>query len=147
MSYTLVLAYGNTLRGDDGIGPAVGERLRALIQDSRVEIHTLHQLTPELMEPISRAGRVLFIDACEGPIPGAVTQRTIEPSTVPAGFTHHVTPESLLAGAKSLYGRAPVATILNITGADFSVSPSLSPAVASQLEAIVSMGHALACPE
>src|ERR1017187_7308080 len=65
MPHTLILAYGNPLRGDDGIGPEAGERLRSIIQDSDVEIRTMHQLTPELMEPISRAARVLYGRAAE----------------------------------------------------------------------------------
>ena len=34
-----------------------------LINDPDVEIVPLHQLTPELMDPLRRADRVIFIDA------------------------------------------------------------------------------------
>src|ERR1035438_8030803 len=122
MPHTLILAYGNPLRGDDGLGPEAGERLRSMIHDPDVEIRTLHQLTPELMEPISRAARVIFIDACEGMVPGEIVERSVEPSTAAPRFTHHATPEALLAGARALYGRAAAATALTVAGADFSLS-------------------------
>ncbi|MGA2194011.1 MAG: hydrogenase maturation protease [Bryobacteraceae bacterium] len=137
MPHTLILAYGNPLRGDDGIGPEAGERLRSIIRDPDVEIRTMHQLTPELMEPISRAARVIFIDACKGGVPGEIRERAIEPSTSPTRFTHHATPEGLLAGARALYGRAAEATILTVAGAEFSLSSGLSPAAASSLDGVV----------
>ncbi|MGD0871267.1 MAG: hydrogenase maturation protease [Bryobacteraceae bacterium] len=137
MPHTLILAYGNPLRGDDGIGPQAGERLRSIIGDPDVEIRTMHQLTPELMEPISRAARVIFIDACEGAVPGDICQRAIQPSTGAMRFTHQATPEGLLAGARSLYGRAAEATVLTVAGAKFSLSSGLSPAVARSLDGVV----------
>lgn len=137
MPHILILAYGNPLRGDDGAGPAAGERLRAIIQDPEIEIRILHQLTPELMEPISRAACVIFIDACEGAVPGEISERAIEPSTAGASFTHHATPEALLAGARVLYGRAAEATLLTVAGAEFSLGSGLSPAVAHGLDGVV----------
>jgi hydrogenase maturation protease len=108
-----------------------------LIQDPDVEILTLHQLTPELMDPISRADRVIFIDACEGPVPGEIRERTVEPQAAPgAAFSHHATPAALLAGARALYGRAPHATLITVTGADFSLSDQLSPAVSARMDAV-----------
>jgi hydrogenase maturation protease len=137
MPHTLILAYGNPLRGDDGIGPEAGKRLRSIVRDPEVEIRTLHQLTPELMEPISRAARVIFIDACEGAVPGEIRERAIEPSRAAARFTHHATPDALLAGARALYGHAAAATMITVTGARFSVSSGLSPAVARSLDGVV----------
>jgi hydrogenase maturation protease len=137
MPHTLILAYGNPLRGDDGIGPEAGERLRSIIHDPDVEIRTMHQLTPELMEPISRAARVIFIDACQGAVPGEISERAIEPSAGATRFTHHATPEALLAGARALYGRAAAATILTVAGAEFSLSSGLSPAAERSLDGVV----------
>jgi len=140
MPNTLIVGYGNPLRGDDGLGWHVAERLRALVRDPDVEILALHQLTPELMDPISRADRVIFIDACEGPVPGEIQERTIEPQAAArAAFSHHATPAALLAGARALYGRAPQATLITVTGADFSVSDRLSPEVSAAADAVVRM--------
>ena len=134
-----IICYGNPLRGDDGLGWHAAERLRAAIRDPRVEILAMHQLTPELMEAISRADRVIFIDACAGPVPGEIQERTVEPEAGGAAFTHHITPAALIAGAKALYGRAPQATLVTVTGADFSLSDELSPAVSSAVDALVQL--------
>ncbi|MGA3016474.1 MAG: hydrogenase maturation protease [Bryobacteraceae bacterium] len=137
MPHTLILAYGNRLRGDDGMGPEAGERLRSIIHDPGVEIRTMQQLTPELMEPISRAARVIFIDACEGGVPGEISERAVQPSAEGTRFTHHATAEALLAGACALYGRAAEATMLTVAGGEFSLSSGLSPAVERSLDGVV----------
>jgi hydrogenase maturation protease len=137
MATTLIIGYGNPLRGDDGLGWHVAERLRALIRKPEVEILALHQLTPELMDPISRAGNVIFIDACVGPVPGEIQERSLEPQASGAAFSHHATPAALLAGARALYGHAPQATLITVTGADFSLSDQISDAVSARLDAVV----------
>ena len=133
----LILCYGNPLRGDDGVGWHAAEGLRAVIRDPHVEILALHQLTPELMEAISHADRVIFIDACVGPVPGEIQERQVEPQAGGAAFTHHITPAALMAGAMGLYGRAPQATLITVTGSDFSLSDKLSPVVSSAVDAMV----------
>jgi hydrogenase maturation protease len=125
----LVIGYGNPLRGDDGFGPRAAARIPGAI--------AVHQLTPELMDPIARAERVLFLDAAAEGVPGEIRRRAVLPAPAEAGFTHHATPEALLAGALLLYGRAPEAEILTVSGADFSLSETLSPAVAAALEKVV----------
>ena len=117
----LIIGYGNPLRGDDGFGYRAAERIPGAI--------AVHQLTPELMDPIARADRVLFLDAAVEGIPGEIRRRRIQPRGGEAAFTHHATPESLLAGALTLYGRAPDAELITVTGANFSLSDELSPAV------------------
>ena len=58
----LVIGYGNTLRGDDGVGPRVVEAIGTLgLPGVRTLICPL--LTPELADPISRAEKVIFVDA------------------------------------------------------------------------------------
>ena len=59
--YVLVLAYGNPLRRDDGVGWVIGERLAELLPEEAVDVRVLHQLTPELAEPISRASRAFWL--------------------------------------------------------------------------------------
>jgi hydrogenase maturation protease len=136
MPDALNVGYGNPLRGDDGLGWHAAERLRTVIQNAGVEILAVHQLAPELMETLSRAGRAIFRDAAVGRVPGemVVGQVLACPSAV---FTHHATPAALLAGAKALYGHAPEATLITVTGADFSVSEGLSPVVRDRLDDIV----------
>lgn len=125
----LVIGYGNPLRGDDGFGYRAAERIPGAT--------AVHQLTPELMESIARAGRVLFLDASAEGVAGEIRRRAIRPAPDGDAFTHHATPEALLAGALALYGRAPEAEILTVVGADFSLREDLSPAVADALERVI----------
>jgi hydrogenase maturation protease len=140
MPHTLIIGYGNPLRGDDGLGWHAAERLRLAVRDPNVEILAIHQLTPELMDPISRAGRVIFLDACVGTVPGEIEERTVEPQAAAgAAFSHHSTPAALLAGACALYGRAPQATLIAMTGVDFSLSDQLSEEAGRQVESAVAL--------
>jgi len=68
----LILACGNTLRSDDGVGPNLAawaeERFR---QDPDVRVISRQQWTPDLAEDIAPADSVLFIDASVNPRPDA----------------------------------------------------------------------------
>jgi hydrogenase maturation protease len=59
---TLVIGYGNTLRGDDGVGSLVAEQV-ATWSLPDVRSHSIHQLTPELAAEIAQAEQIFFIDA------------------------------------------------------------------------------------
>ena len=129
----LILGYGNPLRGDDGFGCEAARRLAAEIRDPRVEIRELHQLTPELAEPVSQAAHVIFIDAAREGTPGELHRQPIEPAAAGA-FTHQLTPAALLACARELYGHAPAATLFTAAGSAFGYTTSLS----APMEAAVS---------
>jgi hydrogenase maturation protease len=139
MPRILIVGYGNPIRGDDALGWRAAERLRELVTGPDVEILTLHQLAPEMMELLSQVDLAIFIDAAVGPEPGAVLERRIEPRpSGSASFTHRATPEALLWAARALYGRAAEGHMVTVTGADFSYSMDLSPAVEAHLEEVVS---------
>lgn len=59
---TLVIGYGNSLRGDDSVGPLVAERLSNQAWPD-VRCLAVHQLTPELAAEIAAAEEVYFVDA------------------------------------------------------------------------------------
>jgi hydrogenase maturation protease len=126
---TLIIGYGNPARADDGFGYRAAERIPGAV--------AVQQLTPELMESIAHADRVIFLDAAAEGAPGELRRRAISPRSTAPAFTHHATPEALLAGALALYARAPEAEIITVCGADWSVSERLSPAVARALEVVV----------
>jgi hydrogenase maturation protease len=134
---TLVIGYGNALRGDDGAGYIAAELLRERIEDPNVEVLSLHQLTPELMEPVSRARHVVFIDASVVGRAGKFNRVPLRPAPACSRFTHQVGPETLLAGAQSLYGRTPQATLYTIPGRNFEVGQELTPSVRRAVEALV----------
>lgn len=52
----LIIAYGNLLRGDDGLASRAADELAQKVEPSKVEILQRHQLAPELAE-ISAAAR------------------------------------------------------------------------------------------
>lgn len=141
----LVIAYGNTLRRDDGAGPLLARRLTdrpgALPADVTVRIE--HQLLPELAADIAHRAvfAVLFVDAAVRPsvdLPPQVCLRELSagsPVAPPApssassvALGHRLSPESIVELAAALSGRpAPPASILTIEGVDFSVGEGLSP--------------------
>jgi hydrogenase maturation protease len=101
----LILACGNTLRSDDGVGPALAawaeERFR---QEPEVRVISRQQWTPDLAEEIAAVDSVLFVDASLKPPPGRV--RLIPVSSrvdTPETASHHLTPNQLLALTRSLY--------------------------------------------
>jgi hydrogenase maturation protease len=124
----MVIGYGNCLRGDDGVGCVVAARLASQVrQDGDVEVIAAHQLTPELAEPISRAEVAVFVDAaCDDPV-GTITTRPITPQTRRGRtFGHELTPQRLLGDARALYGRAPPAWQITVSGASWGYSERLS---------------------
>ena len=138
MSRVLIIGYGNPLRGDDAFGWQAATRLLDLVDEKIVEVLVVQQLTPELMEPVSRAGRVVFIDAAAAGDPGVLHERRVAADPEAARFTHHSTPGGLLAGAAALFGRAPEAVLYSVAGQDFAFGERLTPAVEQALAEVVS---------
>ena len=137
MPRVLIIGYGNPLRSDDGFGWLAANRLLDLIADPEVEVMAVQQLTPELMEPVSRAGRVVFIDAAAAGEPGVLQERSVAADPETRRFTHHSTPGGLLAGAAALFGRAPQATLYSVPGQDFGFGERLTPPVERALADVV----------
>lgn len=134
---TLVLGYGNPLRGDDGVGWQAAILVARELENT-VDVLARHQLTPELAETLSEVDRVIFIDAaCEG-APGEVCCRQLT-SQWRSGqsFTHHVAPADLLAMSQALYGHAPTGYLVTVNGASFGYTEALSPAVSAALPQVL----------
>lgn len=133
----LIIGIGSALRRDDGLGPDLAHAAAGMLP---VDLIVVTQLTPELAEPISRAERVVFIDAAEtaDAAPGTVTTQILKPDPAAPGaiFTHRVAPGGLLAAARNWYGRAPAALLITVQGADFGLGEGLSPAIAEQIDAL-----------
>ena len=124
----LVIGFGNVLRGDDGVGPAVVEVLEALgIDGLQAEAH--HQLTPELAVGLSEAAFVVFVDASVKPSAGAVVVRELGSHSQGGGTGwsgHRVTPEVLLGLAMELWGRRPRAWCVEVPVAELGWGPGLT---------------------
>ena len=139
MPRVLVIGYGNRSRGDDGIGYRAAELLREKLSRLDVEVLAVHQLTPDLMVAISRAQRVIFIDAAaEGP-PGEIRRQELAAQPGSGAFTHQASPAGLLAGAAALYGSCASGVLYTIAGATFDFGEQFTPAVERSLAMLLAM--------
>ena len=132
----LVVGVGQTLRGDDAVGRCVAD---ALLADNPKDMDVLSavQLVPELAEPISKASAVVFVDARVGGEPGSVAVETLAEATAPTSSSHCASPESLLQCAASLFGRAPPAALVSVSGGCFELGAEMSPQVKEAVPAAV----------
>jgi hydrogenase maturation protease len=128
----LVLACGNPLREDDG----VGWRLAEALDVPNLDVRRVQQLDPELAADICIADAVLFLDARAGGDPGQLSLTPVIPGRGGA-FTHSVSPEALLLCAERLYGQAPPALRLTIAGERFGHGEGLSAEVEQALPGAV----------
>jgi hydrogenase maturation protease len=120
MTPCLILACGNTLREDDGIGPFLARWAEERFADEpRVRIIARHQWTPELAQDLAEAQAALFIDCATDTAPGAVRISPVEPAEgVRSGLgTHHLGAAELLALSKELFGKMPLSALLLTVGA------------------------------
>jgi hydrogenase maturation protease len=115
----LILACGNTLRSDDGIGPWIAAWAEEKFhEDPTVRVLWRQQWTPDLAEEIAGAESVLFIDCSIESAPGSVTIIEVDPSAPAQGLaTHHQGAPNLLALASELYDSLPVNALLLTIGA------------------------------
>ena len=128
----LVIAYGNPLRGDDGIALRIADEMRRTeLQDIRVL--SVHQLMPELAEPISESEIVVFLDAAANREIGIVLCRSIEPQSQPMRFWHHMTPGALLGLCERLYATKPRSFLVTVPGECFEQGDTLSDTAASAI--------------
>lgn len=128
MISTLVIGYGNTLRGDDGAGVRAVEMITQ--EHPEIECIIVHQLTPELAERIAETRMVFFIDAQTDA--EELTVRLIEPKKeTDEPHTHYISPETLLSLSRQLYKKLPVESyLIGIPASSFDFSEDLSPKTA-----------------
>jgi hydrogenase maturation protease len=141
MQRTLILGYGNFDRQDDGVAwhvlAEVARRLGRTAPDSPEEEFTPDdgtldllfelQLTPELAESIALYDRVCFVDAHTGAVPHDVNRVVIDAEFQASPLTHHLTPQSLLTFAQTLYDARPEAMLVSVRGYQFGFERTLSP--------------------
>ena len=129
---TLIIGYGNPLRGDDRIGQAVAEALAGEAASHSARVIVCHQLTPDLAPDIAAARLVVFVDAAVNIRPGVVAVREVRGASAPStGLVHTASPAALLELALRLYGGAPDAYIVTVGVGSLALSEALSPAVAA----------------
>jgi hydrogenase maturation protease len=135
---TLVIGYGNPLRGDDAAGPFVAEQLQRSVTRSDVTVLACHQLTPELSQPISEVDLVIFVDALPGADDDAPTRRVIDADDAYERWsTHRAEPAALVQMAGTLYGHRPRAMLFGIPAKQFEVDAPLSADVRRSCETVI----------
>lgn len=133
----LFIAYGNTLRRDDGAGLALAETVLPLLADQgfQIELITIQQLTPELAFDIANPdlAAVYFFDtAADTPGLGIQVQQVGLSQGAPV-LGHHLIPSALLLYAKQLFGVCPPAWLITIPGYDFELGEGFSSTTTSHL--------------
>ena len=94
----LILACGNTLREDDGVGPWLAAWAEEQFAgEPLVRVISRQQWTPELAEEIAGAESVIFIDCAVSAQPGSVQVAAVEPGGEAPGLaTHHLGAQNCL---------------------------------------------------
>lgn len=137
---SLILGYGNADRQDDGVAwhvlndviAALGSTAPQDLEDEdpvslgNYDFRFVPQLTPELSDTLATYGRVCFVDAHTGAVPEDIHFENLLPGYRQSPFTHHLTPNSLLAMTDSIYHKSPSAILVSLRGYEFGFSPDLS---------------------
>jgi hydrogenase maturation protease len=131
----LVVGFGNTLRGDDGVGWHVAEGVADDERLGGVRVLTRHQLGPELAADVAGARLVVVVDARvgDGP-PGTVRTEWLRRMPRPNDRTaqwHHVDMGEILDLADRLYAARPPVAIVSVDAGRVDPGDTLSPAVAA----------------
>jgi hydrogenase maturation protease len=134
--HTLVIAYGNSLRGDDAVGSAAAGIVESW-QTPGVKVRSVHQLVPELIDDMKEVGRVLFIDAGTKTNDSKFDTCVVEPKQSRRFFGHFETPANLLALLCELDGRIPETWLLAISAYSFGHGDELSETAQDNLHAAI----------
>lgn len=132
----LILACGNPLREDDGVGLILAQWAEEHWRnDPRIRVLCDHQWTPEMAQEIAAAETVIFVDCALNQVPGQILLREIGPTCLKPGLvTHHLSAPELLSVAQELYGTRPRRSCLFTIGAgSIELGEGLSPAVRDAL--------------
>lgn len=138
----LLLAYGNSLRRDDGAGFVLADRLERLLSEPGIDIVRIdsHQLAPELSLDISGddVSAVVFIDtrAVSGPSDDLELhfERVVPAEIASPSVGHHFNADLLMAYTKYLFKKEPPAWLITVPGVDFDHGEGLSAVTRKSLE-------------
>ena len=141
MTRTLVIGIGNRLRGDDGAGVAVTERLRERVPRG-VEVVACSDEPSRLMDAWEGADSVVLVDTvASGAPPGTLHRFEAGEHAVPArtfrSSTHAIGIADTIELARAL-GRLPQRVrIYGIEAGGFTTGADLTPAVESAVAFLV----------
>lgn len=149
----LILAYGNSLRRDDGAGFVLGDAVERMLLEAGIGVERIdsQQLEPEHALNIGggKFSALLFIDARAVPEkPGEddlrVQFRRIYPAeNASPGMSHHMNASTLLALAGYLFGKQPPAWLITVPGIDFDHGEGLSDTARKAIDSAQGILHEL----
>lgn len=133
----LILGIGNRYRRDDGVGPAVADRLAAL----GIAVREHSGEGAGLIEAWSGAERVVVVDATQsGGEPGTIRRLDVAARELPRGlfrYSSHLFGLAEAVETARALGRLPAELVIwGIEGADFGFGEDLTPAVAAAAEEV-----------
>jgi hydrogenase maturation protease len=131
----LLVAMGNPLRGDDGVGWLIADAVERAGAPAGARVVRCRQLLPELAVAVASASAVVLVDAAVDVPPGAVRVTPVAPVAAPEVSPHDLSPGALLALARVLAGAAPPAWLVAVGGARFSYGEGLSAPVRAAVPA------------
>jgi hydrogenase maturation protease len=121
----LLIAVGNSGRGDDGLGWAFADKAKNYTSDS-LDYEYCYQLQIEDAEQISKYDTVIFVDASHSILDNGFEMKICE-ATNHYFFSSHVqSPETVLYLSNDLYRKKPEAYTMAIQGSDWDLKTSLS---------------------
>ena len=129
----LLMAIGNTARGDDGLGWRLGEMIADLDMDG-INVEFRYQLQVEDAQLISQYDAVIFMDATEEYVEKGFWFSRCLPGNNYYYSSHKQSPEALLYLSGELYGKWPDAWILAIGGSDWELGENLSELAQANLQ-------------
>ena len=100
----IIVGYGNTLRGEDGFGVDVIDRLQKH-ELKNTRLIKEYQLTPELCLELLDGDEIIFIDAAYGKKPYTLASPVDDGQN--NNLSHHISPKMLISMLNSLYGVSP----------------------------------------
>jgi hydrogenase maturation protease len=113
----LLIGFGNPARADDGLGPALAEKIESK-NLSLVTVEADYQLTIEDSAQVAEHDIVIFADAsADGPEPFSFEPVVAKCSN--SFSTHSVEPAHIMALAENLFGSKAKGFILGIRGYEF----------------------------
>lgn len=127
----LIIGCGNTLRGDDALGPCIIESLRNDIDRSKSNVSLLAVPQPDigLLPEIIKADVIIFVDARIDDDEEIVKVERIQPvpgPVRPGHVSHTLGMAGLLRLALDWYGVSPLCYGIMPKGYDFAFGDSLS---------------------
>jgi hydrogenase maturation protease len=120
----LLYGFGNPGRQDDGLGPLVIEEIEGR-NIPGVTIDENYQLQIEDAAEMAKHEVVIFVDASvEGT--GSFTVQKVKPERSIGYTSHAVSPQSILAICKDVFGKVPETWIIGIRGYEFEFGEGIS---------------------